>query len=211
MTSSRVPWIRPGRPRAGFSRRRSTACEMRCTRARAATGFSRAMYSASSSRFLSAVVSHLTCIDAPLAQHLRDAIVACKVVAVGFGKCVSNLLDLPLVQIDEITYGLGSKKGFRSLRRFGEMIESLFQLGLQADCHRRGHGQTLLCASVYILSRDRPRASTDSTCRKLRTDCLDTVAAPGARTAPRPELRGARASRPQSAAGAILRARRPEA
>ena len=64
------------------------------------------MYSASPSRFLSAVASHLTCIDAPLAQDVSHEIVARKVLAVCFRKCVPDLLYLPLVEIDELANGL---------------------------------------------------------------------------------------------------------
>ena len=155
-TSSRVSWIRPGWPRAGFSPRRSAARKMRRAGACAPAGLSRTMYSASSSGFRSAMASHLACIAIPLAQDLPHLIIAGKVFSVGLVECAPNLLHLPFVQIHEIKNGLAGKKRLRSLRRFGQMHQALFQRGFQADRHGGGHGRSSPCASVHTVTRQAP-------------------------------------------------------
>lgn len=128
-----------------------TSC-MRRTRARAAAGSSRATNAASLSRFCKAAESHSTCTDFPLANYLANAFIAGEFAPVGLADRFSDLLNLPLVEVDKVPNGRSGKKRLRSLRRFGKALQALLEFRFQPDSHGLGHGTLPMYSIVHMLT-----------------------------------------------------------
>src|ERR1700722_17651441 len=147
-TSSQVPGTLPVRPEAGWLESCSTALEIRSTVRAAASGLSRAMYSASSSRFLSASLSHLTRTSAPFSHDRVDLLLTCEVASVGFLEGSFDFGDLPFVQFDVGSDCLGCDVGFGAFHRLGEFFEPGFCFAVNADGHYFRH----ICIVLYTLA-----------------------------------------------------------
>src|SRR5579863_1988353 len=111
------------------------------------------MYSASSSRFLSDRLSHLTRTAAPLLHHRLDF--SCR----GEISCVSllqggfNFSDLPFVQFDESADRFCGDVGVGAVHRLGEFFEAGFGFAIDSDRHYFGHACIVKCTSAYRKSR----------------------------------------------------------
>src|SRR5208282_5924005 len=149
-TSSRVPGTRPARPKAGWMASRSTLVAIRSTVRTAASGSSRAMYSASSSRLLSARLSHLTRTAPPLSLQRLDFFFTGEVTRVSFFERCSDLRDLPFVQLDVGADRLGGDIGLGALHRLGEFFKPALRLAVNPDRHYFRHVRIVLYTSAYI-------------------------------------------------------------
>src|SRR5579864_687002 len=141
-TNSRVPITRPGRPMAGKRRRRSTARRTEVTTRTAAAGSSRAMYSASESRFASAVRSHLTRTARPFLQRSLHFLNGGKISPIRLGQGFCGFFDLPIVQSDIFANRLGRYERPASAGCLREEVQLLLELGVKTEreYRRSSHG-----------------------------------------------------------------------
>jgi len=91
------------------------------------------MYLACSSRLSSAFASQLTRTRAPLSEDCCDLPFASEFTPVGFHNGLLDLLNLPFIQIYEISDGLCGDKGLGSLHRLGELLKAMFEFRFQTD------------------------------------------------------------------------------
>src|SRR3954463_13655038 len=123
----------------------STALSILTTVRAAAFGSSSAIYAAISSRFLSAPRSHLTRTARPLAYRLSDFAVAGEIACIRLGNRLLDLPNLPFVDLDVVSQRFGGKKGTAPLRSFGELVQLLAKLVVNAQGqHRIGHFEYLI-------------------------------------------------------------------
>jgi hypothetical protein len=86
------------------------------------------MYAASVFKFASARASHLTRTPGPFLDTPLDFLSAGELAAISLAQGPSDLSDLPFVQSDIFTNGLGSDERAASLGSFGQSIQPVFQL-----------------------------------------------------------------------------------
>ncbi len=89
----------------------------------------RSIESASALRFAKSAESHLTCTARPLAEGLLHFCVGGELSTVGFGNPVTNPFNLPVIERDVVTYGLGDEERAGALGGIGEVVELPGQLG----------------------------------------------------------------------------------
>src|SRR5258708_18253541 len=103
-----------------------------------ASGLSRAMYSASISRFRRAAFSHLTRILCPLVHDFPNFAVVGKISAVRFLQRLANLFDLPLVDGHIFPYGFRGEKRPAAARGPRQFHQFLFEGAIQAESYDFG-------------------------------------------------------------------------
>src|SRR5438128_1597102 len=145
--SSRVAGTRPGRPSPGCSASCATASSTRAITRRAATASSAAIKEASSSRFRSAVRSHLTRIHFPLLCQSNEILVTGEFARLSFLERSLNFTNLPFVGFDVGSDRLSGEERLAALGRVGENIETILDVVIEADSHRGRHGILVLCCT----------------------------------------------------------------
>src|SRR5271167_4451047 len=117
-TNSRVPDVRPGRPRAGKCSRASTALTIAATVLAAASGLSWEMYSDTAIRFARAARSQLTRTSRQAPDLLPHFLVGGEVACVGLGQALLDFIDLPFIDADKFLDRLGGHERAAPVHRF---------------------------------------------------------------------------------------------
>src|SRR5271166_580960 len=125
-TNSRVPDIRPGRPKAGKCSRSSTALRIAATVLSAAAGLSREMYSAKPSKLLIAARSHSTRTARPLLQYSLHFLFGGEVARIGLGYTLLDFVDLPFVDGDIFLNRLSGYERAAAVHGFRYTVELFF-------------------------------------------------------------------------------------
>src|SRR5579859_7732132 len=101
------------------------------------------MYSASESRFASAVRSHLTRTARPFLQRSLHFLIRGKVSSIRLGQGLCGFFNLPIVQSDIFANSLGSYERAASAGCLREEVQLLLELGVKTEreyrrtCHGR--------------------------------------------------------------------------
>src|SRR5208282_4345907 len=136
-TNSRVPDMRPGRPRAGKCSRVSTAFTIAATVLAAASGLSWEMYADTAIRFARAACSQLTRTSRQASDRLLHFFVGGKIARVGLGQAFLDFGDLPFIYGDIFLDCLGSHERAAPVHRFRQTVELVLEFGVQAEGENR--------------------------------------------------------------------------
>src|ERR1019366_8173041 len=136
-TNSRVPDIRPGRPRAGKCSRVSTAFTIAATVLAAASGLSWDMYSDTAIRFARAARSQLTRTSRQAPDRLLHFLVGGEVTGVGLGQSLLDFGDLPFVDGDKFLDRLSGDERAAPVHRLRQTVELVLELGIQTEGKNR--------------------------------------------------------------------------